>query len=77
MKRFRISKNDTVKATASSTGTVNDCLLSTIYDSQFTRISQVVNELNRKIPHFSGKKIRYYITLPEKEMAISFVKNVN
>ena len=51
--RFRISKNDEIKATASvSTG-----LLSSVYDSQFTTIGEVVGALMRKIPYYSGKKI--------------------
>ena len=52
--RFRISKNDEIKATACAVG---GDLLSSVYDSQFTTIGEVVGVLMRKIPHYSGKKI--------------------
>ena len=41
--RFRISKNDEIKATASG----SDGLLSSLYDSQFTTIGEVVGVLMR------------------------------
>ena len=52
--RFRISKNDEIKASACSIG---GDLLSSLYDSQFTTIGEVVSVLLRKIPYYSGKKI--------------------
>ena len=55
--RFRISKNDEIKATASG----SDGLLSSLYDSQFTTIGEVVGVLMRKIPYYSGKKIEVKI----------------
>ena len=56
--RFRISKNDEIKATASA---VSGGLLSSVYDSQFTTICEVVSVLMRKIPYCSGKKIEVKI----------------
>ena len=52
--RFRISKNDEIKATACASDGV---LLSSVYDSQFTTIGEVIGVLLRKIPYCSGKKI--------------------
>ena len=56
--RFRISKNDEIKATANS---VSGGLLSSVYDSQFTTIGEVIGVLMRKIPYYSGKKIEVKI----------------
>ena len=56
--RFRISKNDEIKATAC---TVDGGLLSNLYDSQFTTIGEVIGVLIRKIPHYSGEKIEVKI----------------
>ena len=52
--RFRISKNDEIKATASA---INGGLLSSVYDSQFTTIGEVIGVLIRKIPYCTSKKI--------------------
>ena len=56
--RFRISKNDEIKATACA---INGGLLSSVYDSQFTTIGEVIGVLLRKIPYYSGKKIEVKI----------------
>ena len=56
--RFRISKNDEIKATAC---TADGVLLSSLCDSQFTTISEVIGVLMRKIPYYSGKKIEVKI----------------
>ena len=56
--RFRISKNDEIKATAHG---VSGGLLSSVYDSQFTTIGEVIGVLLRKIPYYSGKKIEVKI----------------
>ena len=56
--RFRISKNDEIKATAC---TINGGLLASLYDSQFTTIGEVLGVLIRKIPYYSGKKIEVKI----------------
>ena len=56
--RFRISKNDEIKATASA---INGGLLSSVYDSQFTTIGEVIGVLMRKLPYYSGKKIEVKI----------------
>ena len=56
--RFRIAKNDEIKATASA---VSGGLLSSLYDSQFTTIGEVIGVLMRKIPYYSGKKIEVKI----------------
>jgi hypothetical protein len=71
--RFRISKNDTVKATLSGNGK----LIATLYDSNFTTISEVYGTLCRKVPYFSGQKVECHITIPEKEKSIYFTKKVN
>ena len=56
--RFRISKNDEIKATACA---IDGGLLASVYDSQFTAIGEVVGVLIRKIPYYSGKKIEVKI----------------
>ena len=56
--RFRISKNDEIKATACA---ADGDLLSSVYDSQFTTIGEVIGVLMRKIPYYSGKKIEVKI----------------
>jgi len=77
MKRFIISKNDTVRATAESIGNINNRLLCSVYNSNFTRISEVISALNRKIPHYSGKKIEYFISIPEKAISKRIIRKVN
>ena len=61
--RFRIAKNDTIKATAIGNGK----LLSSVYDSQFTTISEVVGLLIGRIGFFSGKKVDICIYNQDKE----------
>ena len=56
--RFRISKDNEIKATASA---IDGVLLASLYDSQFTTIGEVIGVLMRKIPHYSGKKIEVKI----------------
>ena len=72
-KRFRISKNDEIKATASG----SDGLLSSLYDSQFTTIGEVVGLLMRKIPYYSGKKIEVKIWNITKDEVKNLTINVN
>ena len=72
-KRFRISKNDEIKATASG----SDGLLSSVYDSQFTTIGEVVGVLMRKIPYYSGKKIDVKIWNITKDEVKYLTINVN
>ena len=71
--RFRISKNDEIKATASG----SDGLLSSLYDSQFTTIGEVVGVLMRKIPYYSGKKIEVKIWNITKDEIKNLTINVN
>ena len=71
--RFRISKNDEIKATASS----SEGLLSSLYDSQFTTIGEVVGVLLRKIPYYSGKKIEVKIWNITKDEVKNLTINVN
>ena len=73
MKRFRIAKNDTVKSYISS----GNKLLASDYNSSYTRISEVIGVLNRKIPYFGGKKLYYTITISEKEISKTTIKKVN
>ena len=71
--RFRISKNDEIKATAiGSSG-----LLSSVYDSQFTTIGEVIGVLLRKIPYYSGGKIDVKIWNITKDEVKNFSINVN
>ena len=71
--RFRISKNDEIKATASG----SDGLLSSLYDSQFTTIGEVIWVLMRKIPYYSGKKIDVKIWNITKDEVKNLSINVN
>ncbi len=61
--RFRIAKNDTIKATAIGNGK----LLSSVYDSQFTTISEVTGLLISRVGFFSGKKIEISIYNQDKQ----------
>ena len=72
-KRFRISKNDEIKATATSSAG----LLSSLYDSQFTTIGEVVGVLMQKIPYYSGKKIDVKIWNITKDEVKNLSINVN
>jgi hypothetical protein len=72
-KRFRLSKNDTVKATLSG----ERGLLAAIYDSEFTTKDAVYNALCRKVPHYAGKVVECHISIPEKEISTTFNKKVN
>ena len=72
--RFRISKNDEIKATANS---VSGGLLSSVYDSQFTTIGEVLGVLIRKIPYYSGKKIEVKIWNVTKDKVKYLSINVN
>ena len=71
--KFRISKNDEIKATASG----SHGLLSSVYDSQFTTIGEVIGVLKRKIPYYSGKKIDIEIWNTTKDKVKYLSINVN
>ena len=66
-KRFRISANDTIKATL----TINRQLVSSLYDSGFTTKNEVFNILCSKV-HYKGLKGECNISIPEKMKSISF-----
>ena len=72
--RFRISKNDTVKATMSNN---NGMLLASLYDSQFTTISEVVSALVRKVQHTSTRKVNITIWNQDKDTVKYITKKVN
>ena len=72
--RFRISKNDEIKATACA---VDGGLLSSVYDSQFTTIGEVIGVLMRKIPHYGGKKIEVKIWNITTDKIKDLTVNVN
>ena len=72
--RFRISKNDEIKATAC---TIEGVLLASLYDSQFTTICEVVSVLMRKIPYYSGKKIEVKIWNITTDKVKYLTANVN
>lgn len=71
--RFRVSKNDTIKATASG----ENGLLSTVYDSEFTTIDQIVSRLISKIPYYSGGTIEISIYNIDKQTVKYITKKVN
>ena len=73
-KRFRISQNDEIKATACAIG---GGLLSSVYDSQFSTIGEVVGVLIQKIPYYSGKKIDVKIWNVTKDEVKNLTINVN
>ena len=73
-KRFRISKNDEIKASACAVG---GGLLSSVYDSQFTTLNEVVGVLMRKIPYYSGKKIEVKIWNLTNDKVKYLTVNVN
>ena len=72
--RFRISKNDEIKATACAVG---GGLLSSVYDSQFTTIGEVIGVLLRKIPYYGGGKIDVKIWNVTKDEVKNLSINVN
>ena len=72
--RFRISKNDTIKATISDS---NGKLLSSLYDSQFTTISEVVSALIGKVAHTSTKMVNITIFNEDKDTVKHLTKLVN
>ena len=67
---FRVGKKDCIKAFAIS-GTTGK-ILSSVYDSGFTKVSEIQSELLRKIPYFGGNKINIQITNIDKEKHKSF-----
>lgn len=71
--RFRVSKNDTIKATASG----KNNLLASVYDSEFTTINQVVSLLISRIPYYSGKTIEISIYNIDKQTVKYITKKVN
>jgi len=62
-KRFRISKNDTIKATLCENGR----LLCSLYDSNYTNIDSVVKSLICKVPYTNAKKLDICITNETKQ----------
>lgn len=64
MSIFRIKSKDTIKAFALN---LDGKILSSIYDSNFTKISEVQRVLLSKIPYYNGKKIEIRITNVEEE----------
>jgi hypothetical protein len=72
-KRFRLSENDTVKATISGNGK----LLASLYDSGFSTKDAVFHALCRKVPYYAGKAVECHISVPEKEISTYFTKKVN
>ena len=72
--RFIISKNDTVKATMSSH---DGKLLSSVYDSQFTTINEVVGMLISKVPYTPTKSVNITIYNVDKDTVKYLTKKVN
>jgi hypothetical protein len=69
MKRFRIRQLDTIKATLVSE---NGKLLSSVYDSGFSSISEVKSRLISKVPYYSGRVYSVCISNLDKEEYKSF-----
>lgn len=61
--RFRIVYNDTIKAYLYNS---KGKLLTTIYDSGFTKIKEVEYPLLKKVPYFSGKRLEVSILNEDK-----------
>lgn len=59
-RRFRIKEGDTINAYAVSPHSGK--ILSSIYDSGYSRIKQVEKMLISKIPYYAGKQIEIRIT---------------
>lgn len=72
--RFRISANDTIKATMSS---AEGKLLSTVYDSQFTTIGEVVSVLIARVPYTPTKSVSISIYNETKDEVKYIQKRVN
>jgi hypothetical protein len=72
-RRFRLSRNDTVKATISA----DRKLLASLYDSGFNTKDAIFNALCRKIPYYTGKIVECHISIPDKEISTTFLKRVN
>lgn len=71
--RFRISKDDTIKATISC----NYVLLNSIYDSQFTTIGEVISRLISKVPYFQSKYVEINIYNETKGQSKYITKIIN
>ena len=71
--KFRISKDDTIKAAIRGNGR----LLAIVYDSQFTTIDEVVGRLISKVPYFSGSKVEISIRNETKGKSKYITKSVN
>lgn len=61
--RFRIAYKDTVRAYLYNS---KGKLLTTIYDSGFTKIKQVEYSLLKKVPFYSGKRLEVSILNEDK-----------
>ena len=57
--RFRISENDTIKATLTKNGKI----VASLYDSSFTTINQVIECLNRKVNDCEKGKGDFYYSI--------------
>jgi len=65
-KRFRISKNEPVKATLCVTGFNTGKLVASYYDSLYTRIKDIVRDLDSKSQMYRGMKGTYCVSQGEK-----------
>jgi len=71
---MRVEIKDTIRASAYGD---DGKLISNLYKSGFTGIKQIMEELIRKVPYYSGKRLRFVIQNDDsKEVSIKF-KNVN
>jgi hypothetical protein len=73
MKRFRLSKNDTVRATL----TGDRKLIASLYDSGFNTKDAIFHALCQKVPYYARKSVECHISIPEKEISTTFTRKVN
>ena len=74
-KRFRIKEGDTIKAQAVSPHSGK--LLSSIYDSGYSRIKQVEKMLISKMKYYNGKQIEIRITNESEQTWKSYTIKAN
>lgn len=72
--RFRISENDTIKATLTSK---DRNVFALVYDSGFTSIGQVISVLVSRVPYTPAKAVDIIIYNQDKQTSKYITKKVN
>ena len=75
MKKFRVKQNDTVRATA--VNPENRVRMAGLYDSGFTKISEIQSALLRKIAYCNAKSLDISITNEDEQTHKSYTIKVN